>query len=131
MGYKNRRGIRFCIRYSTIDVIDPTHCYPYVLAIVTPIRALVPNQDGHGHDDHGQQTVHEECIANRCTRGYWENNMSVDGMIDCLFSVPVAHWVRGAKAHSWKECWIRVLLSVEVGRARKLKMMGWLWLWSG
>lgn len=52
--------------------------------------------------------------------------MLVDGMIDCLLSVPVAHWVRGAKAHSRKVCWIRVLLSVEVGRARKLRMAAWM-----
>lgn len=72
MGYKNRGGIRFRIRYSTVGVIDPSHCYPYVPAIVTPTRALVPNQDDHGHDDHDQQTVHEGCIVNRCRRGYWE-----------------------------------------------------------
>lgn len=130
MGYKNRGGIGFRIRYSMVGVIDPSHCYPYVPAIVAPTRALVPNHDDHGHDDHDQQTVHEECIANRCTRGYWEKNMSEDGMIDCLLSVPVARWVRDAKAHSRKECWIRVLLSAEVGRARKLKMTGWMWLWN-
>lgn len=131
MGYKNRGEIRFRIQYSTVGVIDPSHCYPYVPAIVMPTRALVPNQDDHGHDDHDQQTVHEECTVNRCTRGYWEKNMLVDGMIDCLLSVPVAHWVRGAKDHSRKECWIMVLLSVEVGRARKLKLTGWMWMWNG
>jgi hypothetical protein len=125
------RGIRFCIQYSTVGVIDPSHCYSYVPAVVAPTRALVPNQDDHGHDDHDQQMVHEECIANRCTHGYWERNMSVDGMIDYLLSVPVAHWVRGAKAHSRKKRWIRVLSSEEAGRARKPKMTWWMWMWHG
>lgn len=128
MAYKNRGRIRFGIRYSTVGVIVPSHCYLYVPAVVVSIHALVPNQDDHGHDDHDQRKVHEECIVNHCTRGCWKKNMSVDGMIDCLLSVPVAHWVRDVKAHSMRECWIGVVWSAEVvvGRARKQMMTGWM-----
>lgn len=110
-----------------VGAIAPSHCYLYVPAIVVPTHVLVPNQDDLGHGDLDLQMVHEECIAKRCTRDCWGKNMSVDGMIDCLLSVPVAHWVRGARAHSRKEWWIRVVWSGEVvDRARKLTMTMWM-----